>query len=450
MIGSFPNAPERLPMASEPGGATARSRRSKRWYRNLWVQVLIAMLVGIALGQFDPGLGARMEPLGDAFIKVIRMLIAPIIFCTVVHGIARMVDVSRVGRVALKAILYFEVLTTLALVIGLAAVNLLHPGRGMNVDLAHLDTTAVQTYMAHPRSMGVVPFLMNIIPGTFFGAFTAGSVLQVLFLSVLCAFGLTAVGARGKPVLDFIESATHMLFSVVGIVMWGAPLGAFGAIAFTVGKFGAGSLVSLGKLLGGFYLTCLIFVLAVLWPVARWCGFSLFKLVRYIREELLIVLATTSSETVLPQLIRKLELLGCEESIVGLVIPTGYSFNLDGTCLYLATTAVFLAQATNTHLSLWQQLGLLAVLLLSSKGAAGVAGAAFVVLAATLASVGTIPVASVALILGIHRLMSEGLTPTNVVGNAVATIVIAKWEKALDEKRLHATLDGTVGSAVRS
>jgi aerobic C4-dicarboxylate transport protein len=370
------------------------------------------------------------------------MLIAPIIFCTVVHGIARMVNVARVGRVALKAILYFEALTTVALVIGLAAVNLWKPGSGMNVNLAHVDTSAVQSYVAHPGGASVTQFLVNIIPSTFLGAFTEGNVLQVLLVSVLCAFALIQVGERGRPVVNFVESASQMLFKVVGIVMWTAPIGAFGAIAFTVGKFGAGSMVSLGKLLGGFYVTCLIFVFGVLWPVSHWCGFSVFKLIRYIREELLIVFATTSSETVLPQLMEKLERLGCEESIVGLVIPTGYSFNLDGTCLYLATTTVFLAQATNTHLGIWQQLGLLAVLLLSSKGAAGVAGAAFVVLAATIASTGTIPVASVALVLGIHRLMSEGLTPTNVVGNAVATIVVAKWENALDEKRLHRALEG--------
>ena len=422
--------------------AREQSGRPKRWYKQLWVQVLIAMAAGILLGQLDPHLGARMEPLGDAFIKAIRMLIAPIIFCTVVHGIARMVDVARVGRVALKAIIYFEVLTTIALAIGLAAVNLWKPGQGMNVDLAHVDTSAVQAYVTHPGNESVGQFLANIIPGTFLGAFVEGNILQVLFLSVLVAFALTQVGARGKPIVDFVEAASRVLFSVVAIVMWAAPLGAFGAIAFTVGKFGAGSLVSLGKLLGGFYVTCLIFVFGVLWPIAHWCGFSIFQLIRYIREELLIVFATTSSETVLPQLITKLENLGCEESLVGLVIPTGYSFNLDGTCLYLATTAVFLAQATNTRLDLWQQLGLLAVLLLSSKGAAGVSGAAFVVLAATIASTGTIPVASVALVLGIHRLMSEGLTPTNVIGNAVATIVVAKWEGALDEERLHAVLEG--------
>lgn len=432
-------------MAINAAAAPSERRTgTKRWYAQLWVHVLTGMILGIALGKFYPSFGVRMQPLGDAFIKLIRMLIAPIIFCTVVHGIARMVDVARVGRVALKAILYFEALTTVALVIGLVAVNLWKPGSGMNVDLARVDTSAVQTYVAHPGGSSVTQFLMNIIPSTFVGAFTEGNVLQVLLVSVLCAFALIQVGERGKPVVNFVESASQMLFKVVGIVMWAAPIGAFGAIAFTVGKFGAGSMISLGKLLGGFYVTCLIFVFGVLWPVSHWCGFSIFKLIRYIREELLIVFATTSSETVLPQLMEKLETLGCEESIVGLVIPTGYSFNLDGTCLYLATTTVFLAQATNTHLGIWQQLGLLAVLLLSSKGAAGVAGAAFVVLAATIASTGTIPVASVALVLGIHRLMSEGLTPTNVVGNAVATIVVAKWENALDEKRLHRALEGTL------
>jgi aerobic C4-dicarboxylate transport protein len=422
--------------APRPG----RRKPPRHWYANLWVQVLVAMVIGILLGKFYPHAGVRMQPLGDLFIKAIRMLIAPIIFCTVVHGIARMADMARVGRVAIKALVYFELLTTIALILALVAVNLWKPGRGMNVDLSHVDTSAVQTYVAQSSHTTVIDFLGNIIPTTFVGAFTEGNILQVLLISVLCAFALIQIGSRAKPIVDFIEAAAQMLFAVVGIVMWAAPLGAFGAIAFTVGRFGAGSLVSLGKLLAGFYVICLIFIFGVLWPVAHWCGFSIFKLIRYIREELLIVFATTSSETVLPQLMTKLERLGCDETIVGLVIPTGYSFNLDGTCLYLATTTVFLAQATNTHLGPWQQLGLLAVLLLSSKGAAGVAGAAFVVLAATLASTGTIPVASVALVLGIHRLMSEGLTPTNVVGNAVATIVVAKWERALDTAQLSAAL----------
>jgi aerobic C4-dicarboxylate transport protein len=420
------------------GGSTAGSTV---WYRQLWVQVLIAMAIGIVLGIFRPGVGARMQPLGDGFIKAIRMLIGPIIFCTVVHGIARMTDLARVGRVAIKAIVYFEVLTTIALAIGLVAVNILQPGKGMNVDLSHVDASAAKPYLAQTQNQTAVDFLLNIVPQTMVGAFADGNVLQVLLISVLFGFALTKLGESGKPMVRLIEIASAALFRVVGIVMWAAPLGAFGAIAFTVGRFGAGSLLSLGKLLGGFYFTCLVFVFGVLGPVCRWSGFSLLKLIRYIREELLIVFATTSSETVLPRMIARMEDLGCEESVVGLVIPTGYSFNLDGTCLYLATAAVFLAQATNTPLNIGQQIGLLVVLLLTSKGAAGVAGAAFVVLAATLSTSGTIPVASVALILGVHRLMSEGLTPTNLIGNAVATIVVAKWEGALDEQRLHDALE---------
>jgi aerobic C4-dicarboxylate transport protein len=421
-----------------------RALIAKPWYRQLWVQVLAGMALGILLGAFRPGLGDRMQPLGDAFIKAIRMLIAPIIFCTVVHGIARMRDLARVGRVAIKAIIYFEVLTTVALAIGLLAVNILQPGKGMNVDLSHVDTSAVKQYASQTQNQTAAQFLINIIPQTLVGAFSEGNILQVLFISVLCGFALTRLGDRGKPLIELVEVASGVLFAVVGFVMWAAPIGAFGAIAFTVGRFGAGTLVQLGKLLGDFYLTCLVFVFGVLWPVCSWAGFSLPKLLRYIREELLIVFATTSSETVLPRMITKLEDLGCEESVVGLVIPTGYSFNLDGTCLYLATASVFLAQATNTPLGIGQQLGLLAVLLLTSKGAAGVAGAAFVVLAATLSTTGTIPVASVALVLGVHRLMSEGLTPTNLIGNAVATIVVAKWEGALDKDKLRRVLDGPI------
>ena len=425
-----------------PGAKTTQSPKLAPWYGKLWVQVLIAMVAGIALGHFFPDFGVRMQPLGDAFIKAIRVLIAPIIFCTVVHGIARMADLTRVGRVALKTLIYFEAVTTLALIIGLVAVNIWQPGVGMNVNLAMVDTSAVKTFVTQTPNQGVVPFLMNIIPSTFVGAFAEGNVLQVLLLAVVCGFALTWLRDAGKPVLDLIDVISRMLFQIVKIVMWTAPLGAFGAIAFTVGKFGAVSLLSLGKLILGFYVTCLIFIGIVLWPIARFCGFSLLKLLRYIREELLICIATTSSETVLPRMLVKLEDLGCEGTVVGLVIPTGYSFNLDGTCLYLSCTVVFLAQATNTHLSLTQQIGLLVVLLLTSKGAAGIAGAAFVVLAATLATTGTIPVASVALVLGIHRLLSQGLTPTNLVGNAVATIAMAKWEGALDEEQLHRVLDG--------
>ncbi len=434
--------------ASATAAPPARSRASGPWYGQLWAQVLVAMLIGIALGYFDPDLGTRMEPLGDAFIKAIRVLIAPIIFCTLVHGISSMADMAKVGRVALKALVYFEVLTTIALIVGLLAVNLFQPGAGMNVDLSHIDTSSVAPYLEQTQRRTTAQFLLDIIPNTFIGAFSEGNVLQVLYVSVLCGFGLSAMGEAGKPLNDLIGTAAQMFFRIVAMVMWAAPIGAFGAIAFTVGKFGAGSLVSLGKLLVTFYLTCLIFIFAVLWPIANWCGVSLFKFIRYIREELLIVIATTSSETVLPRMIAKLEALGCEESVVGLVIPTGYSFNLDGTCLYLATAAVFLAQATNTPLSVEQQLGLLAVLLIASKGAAGVAGAAFIVLAATLAAVGTVPVQSVALILGVHRLMSQALTPTNLIGNGVATLVIAKWESALDERRLRAALAGGSASPI--
>ncbi len=417
-------------------------RRAKAWWKELWVQVLIAMAIGIALGIANPDLATRMQPLGDAFIKAIRMLIAPIIFCTVVHGIAHMANMARVGRVAIKAIVYFEIMTTVALVIGLIAVNLLKPGVGMNIDPATINASAVEPYVRQTAAVGFVPFLMNIIPGTFVGAFAEGNILQVLFISVVCGFALVQLGERARPLVDIIDVGAKMIFAVVAIVMWVAPIGAFGGIAFTVGKFGIGSLASLGMLLAGFYLTCVIFVIVALGPVARLCGISLVKLIRYLWEELLICIATTSSETVLPRMITKLEDLGCEESVVGLVIPTGYSFNLDGTCLYLAAATVFLAQATNTPFDLSQQVGLLFILLVTSKGAAGVAGAAFVVLAATLSATGTIPVASVALVLGIHRLMSQALTPTNLLGNAVATIAVARWENALDENRMKRVLNG--------
>jgi len=419
-------------------------RSTKTWWSELWVQVLIAMALGIALGMINPDLATKMQPFGDAFIKAIRMLIAPIIFCTVVHGIARMADMARVGRVALKSIVYFEIVTTIALIIALIMVNLLAPGAGMNVDPSTINASAVEPYVKQTAAVGVVPFLVNIIPGTFVGAFAEGNILQVLFISVACGFALVQLGERAAGLIDIIDVGAKMIFAVVGIVMWAAPIGAFGAIAFTVGKFGVGSLASLGKLIGEFYLTCVIFVIVALGPVAWLCGVSLIKLIGYIREELLICIATTSSETVLPRIITKLERLGCERSVVGLVIPTGYSFNLDGTCLYLAMTSVFLAQATNTPLDLSQQIGLLLILLLTSKGAAGIAGAAFVVLVATLGATGAIPVTSVALVLGIHRLMSQALTPTNLIGNTVATIAIAKWENALDERCLQAVLNGQV------
>jgi aerobic C4-dicarboxylate transport protein len=360
-----------------------------------------------------------------------------VIFCTVVHGIAGMRDLRRVGRVALKSLVYFEVITTLALVVALLAVNLSQPGAGMNVDPHAIDTRAISGYTSQAREQSVWSFLLGIVPGTFFGAFARPDVLPVLFVSVLFAIALSSVGARARPIAELIGALSEVFFRIVGFVMWVAPLGAFGAIAFTVGRFGAGSLWSLAKLLLEFYLVSLAFVLVVFGVIAYWVGVSLFRLLGYIRDEIVIVAATTSTETVLPRLIEKLRALGCEESVVGLVVPAGYSFNLDGTCLYLSTAVVFLAQATNTHLGIAQQLGLLAVLLLTSKGAAGVAGAAFVVLAATLGSLGTVPVASIALILGIHRLMAEALTFVNLVGNAVATIVVSRWENALDYARLY-------------
>ena len=411
------------------------------WYRQLYVQVLAGTVIGILLGYVDPKLGSQMKPLGDAFIQVIRMVIAPIIFCTVVHGIAAMGDMKRVGRVALKALVYFELITTAALVIALLLVNLWRPGRGMNVDYHSIDTSVLKGITAQSEHLNPTEFLTHIIPNTVVGAFATGDILQVLFFSVLFAFGLSMLGERGRPLLNVLETTSQVLFKVVGIIMLAAPVGVFGAMAFTVGAFGFGSLISLGELLVEFYIACALFIVLVLGAVARAAGFSVFKLMRYLKEELLLVLATSSSETVLPQLMAKLEHAGCEQSVVGLVIPTGYSFNLDGTCLYLATAAVFLAQATNTPLDIWHQLGLLAVLLLTSKGAAGIAGAAFVVLAATLSTMGHIPIASVALVLGIHRFMGMALTFVNVVGNGVATIVVSRWERVLNVPRLHAVLD---------
>ena len=416
------------------------------WYAQLWVLVIAGMVAGVLVGRFAPRAGESLQPLGDAFIKAMRMLIAPIVFATVVVGIANMGDMARVGRVALKTLIYFEVMTTIALVLGLVMVNIWQPGVGMHIDVRALNTSDVAPYVALAPEQGAVPFLMNIIPTTIFGAFAEGNVLQVLFIAVLFGAALSRLGERSRPLIAILDAACTALFRAVGIVMWAAPLGALGAIAFTVGRYGTGTLWSLGALLISFYVTCLIFVFGALSAVAWLCGFSLLALIRWIREELLIVFATTSSETVLPRIMTKLEQLGCRRDVVGLVIPTGYSFNLDGTCLYLATTTVFLAQATDTPLTLTHQLGLLTVLLLTSKGSAAVAGAAFIVLAATLSAVGQIPVASVAIVLGIHRLMSEGMTPTNLIGNAVATIAIARWENALDEDALRRHLGGAPGA----
>ena len=421
--------------------ATTGGPHSVKWYQHLYVQVLIAITAGILLGHFYPQLGEQMKPLGDAFIKCIKMIIAPIIFFTVVHGIASMRDMKKVGRVGLKALIYFEVLTTAALIIGLIVINLWKPGAGMNIDLSTVDTKSIAAFTAKAKDQGTVQFLMDIIPSTVVGAFANGEILQVLFFAILFAFGLQALGQHGEGVLRLIDVVSHVFFRIVGVIMKVAPIGAFGAMAFTIGKYGVATLVSLASFMLAFYVTCLLFVFVVLGAVAALSGFSIFKFIRYIKEELLIVLGTSSSESVLPRMIAKMENLGCEKSVVGLVIPTGYSFNLDGTCIYLTMAAIFLAQATGTELTVWQELGIIGVLLLTSKGAAGVTGSGFIVLAATLASVGTIPVASIALILGIDRFMSEARALTNLIGNGVATIVVAKWEGALDEKVLHQRLN---------
>ena len=413
----------------------------KPLYHSLYLQVIVAIALGVALGVLAPATGAAMKPLGDGFVKLVRMIIAPIIFCTVVTGIAGMRDMKQVGKAGGFALLYFEVVSTLALMVGLLVVNLARPGAGMHVNAAQLDASAVANYTKPGQLEGVTDFLLHVIPQSFFGAFAEGEILQVLFIAVLFGFALHSLGERGKPVYDLVDRFSAVLFRIVGIIMRAAPIGAFGAMAFTIGKFGVGTLASLAGLMGAFYATCLLFVFGVLGAIAALHGFSIFKLVRYIKEELLIVLGTSSSEAALPRLMAKLENLGAAKSVVGLVVPTGYSFNLDGTAIYLTMAAVFIAQATDTPLTLVHQLTLLAVLLLTSKGAAGVTGSGFIVLAATLSAVGSVPVAGLALILGIDRFMSEARALTNIVGNTVATLVVARWCGELDRPRLAAALD---------
>ncbi len=412
------------------------------WYRHLYVQVLIAIAIGAALGFFYPAYGAAMRPLGDAFIASIRMVIAPIIFCTVVHGIASMQDMKKVGRVGLKALIYFEGMTTIALLVGLVIANLWQPGAGVHANVAAIDPKTVQTYTSAAQKTGAIDYLVHIIPVSAVGAFAEGDIVQVLFFAVLFASALSIMGEPARPLLRVIDIAAHGLFGIIAIIMRAAPLGAFGAMAFTIGRYGIGTLVQLGQLMASVYLTCLIFIFLVLGLVCRLCGFSVIKFIRYIREELLIVLGTSSSESVLPRMMAKLEALGCEQSVVGLVIPAGYSFNLDGTCIYLTMAVLFLAQATDTALGLGDQIGILAVLLLTSKGAAGVTGSGFIVLAATLGSTGAIPVTSIALILGVDRFMSEARALTNLIGNGVATVVVAKWEGALDIPLMQSRLNG--------
>jgi aerobic C4-dicarboxylate transport protein len=415
----------------------------KPLYKILYVQVLFAIAIGILLGHFYPSAAIAMKPLGDGFIRLIKMIIAPIIFCTVVLGIAGMDDMKKVGRVGGKTMLYFEIVSTLALFIGLVIVNLVKPGAGMNIDVSTLDSSAISAYATKAQSQSSVDFFINIIPNSVVDAFAKGDILQVLLFSIIFGCALSYLGDRVKPTITVIENLSLILFRVVAIIMKVAPIGAFGAIAFTIGKYGLESLLPLAKLMGSFYLTCFLFIFVILGGIARLTGFSIVKFISYIKEELLIVLGTSSSETVLPRIMHKLEKLGCSKSVVGLVIPTGYSFNLDGTSIYLTMAAVFVAQATNTELTLVEQLTMLAVLMVTSKGAAAVTGGGFITLAATLSVIPTVPVAGLALILGIDRFMSEARALTNLIGNGVAAIVISRTEKELDTEQLHKALNST-------
>jgi aerobic C4-dicarboxylate transport protein len=410
--------------------------------RHLYVQVLIGIALGVTVGAIWPEFGASLKPLGDAFIKLVKMMIAPIIFTTVVLGIAKIGDLKALGRVGLKALLYFEVVTTLALVIGLLVVNLVQPGVGLNANPAGLDMGATGEFAGRAKEQGVVPFLLGIIPDSFLGALAGGELLPVLLVAILSGVALAQMGEAGEGAVRVLDRASEFFFQIIAMLMKLAPLGAFGAMAFTIGQYGLGTLVQLGALLLSVYATCFLFVFLVLGAIARVSGFSLLAFLRYIAAEILIVLGTSSSETALPRLMRKLEDLGCAKPVVGLVVPTGYSFNLDGTSIYLTMAAVFIAQAMNVELSIAEQLGLLGILLLTSKGAAGVTGSGFVTLAATLSALDTVPVAGIALILGIDRFMSEARAITNLIGNGVATVAIARWEGALDRERMGRVLAG--------
>ena len=424
--------------------STAEASAPRPFYRQLYFQVLAAIVLGITVGHFWPEIGANLKPLGDAFVKLVKMIIAPVIFLTVTTGIAGMSDLKKVGRVAGKAMLYFVTFSTLALIVGLIVGNVIQPGAGLNIDPATLDGSAVADYASKAHDTTIVGFLSGIIPTTVVSAFAEGNILQVLFFSILFGIALAAVGDRGAPVLNFLQALTNPMFKLVEILMKAAPIGAFGAMAFTIGKYGIASVINLAMLVGTFYLTALIFVVFALGAVAWWNGFSIFKLIRYLKEELLLVLGTSSSEAALPSLMEKMERAGAKRSVVGLVVPTGYSFNLDGTNIYMTLAALFIAQACNIDLSLGDQVLLLLVAMLSSKGAAGITGAGFITLAATLSVVPSVPVAGMALILGVDRFMSEVRALTNFIGNAVATLVVARWEGELDQEQLAAVLDGKV------
>jgi len=407
-----------------------------KYIKSLYAQVIFAILVGILLGVLNPSFAIKLKPLGDGFIKLVKMMISPIIFCTIINGIAGMQDTKKLGRVGLKAIIYFEVVTTLALIIGLVVINILKPGVGMNIDPSTLDVKSAETYLTKSETGSWQDFILHIIPESIFNALATNNLLQILFFAILLGFALSKIGEKAKPLLSGIKSLESALFAVIKIIMKVAPLGALGAMSFTIGKYGLNSLTSLGSLMLSFYITCILFIVLILGGILKYFGFSLFWLLKYIRDEIFIVLGTSSSEAALPSLMTKLEKMGCSESVVGLVVPTGYSFNLDGTSIYLTMAAVFLAQATNTPLNISHQITLLLVLLLASKGAAGVTGSGFITLAAVLPVAGNIPVAAVALILGIDRFMSEGRAITNIIGNAIATIVIAKSENEIDMARV--------------
>jgi aerobic C4-dicarboxylate transport protein len=417
------------------------SDQRKPWYRILYVQVLIAVFLGIVVGYLNPGLGKGLKPLGDGFINLVKMIIAPIIFCTIVHGIASMSDVKKLGRIAIKALVYFEIVSTLALAIGLVVVNVLHPGAGFNIDVKSLQPEHLQQVQSlKTHSLDPTEFVLNIIPSSFFNAFATGDILQVLLVAILTGFAISFMGELGKPVLVAIDMAMTVFFEIMRILVQAAPIGAFGAMAFTIGGQGLGALEKLGYLMIGFYVTALLFVVIVLGAIAAFNGFSIFRFLNYIKEELLLVVGTSSSETALPGMIQKMERLGCSSSTVGLVIPMGYSFNLDGTNIYMTMAALFLAQATNTHLNLGQQLVILVVAMLSSKGSTGVTGAGFITLAATLSVVPSVPIESLAILVGIDRFMSECRALTNMVGNGLATVVVSRWEKEVTKEELNANL----------
>ena len=427
---------------SQPVTGDAAQAGPKRWYAQLYVQVLIAITLGVLLGHFAPAAGEAMQPLGDGFIKLVKMIIAPVIFLTIVTGIAGMRDLAAVGRVAGKAFAYFLCFSTVALIVGLVVANVVRPGAGLNIDPASLDAGKVADYAAKAHEATLTGFLLGIIPDSFLSALTAGNILQTLFVAILFGIGLALSGDRGVRVLSALDDLSVAMFKVVAILMRFAPIGAFGAMAFTIGKYGVGTLANLATLVGTFYLTSVLFVVVVLGAVGKLAGFSIFRLIAYLKAELLLVLGTSSSESALPSLMEKMERAGCPKSIVGLVVPTGYSFNLDGTNIYMTLAALFIAQACNVELTLGQQLLLLSVAMLSSKGAAGVTGAGFITLAATLSIVPSVPVAGMALILGVDRFMSECRSLTNFIGNAVATVVVARWEGRLDRAQLDAALGG--------